>query len=188
MSATDSSIVIRPAQYCDRQKIIQLETLAVQNLCRCSYSNAEVDRLVAKIPSLRFDDEVIVVAEKDRSLVGFASLLRHRAYLRTLYVRPHFARQKLHLQLLEAIEQEAIKLRIATLRVTSSLSEKAVYDAGGYQEVGCCNLAKMDVLVPGVAMQKNLGLGTYNREKLLSYCKRAIVAAIPNALFWLLAL
>ena len=187
ISAIDSSpIVIRSACSQDRQAIIELETLAMRTLCQDNYDLAQINHLAEKIPALRFNDEIIVVAEQDDCIVGFASLLRDRAFLRTLYVQPKFTFHELGLKLLLAIEREARKFRIDTLRLTSTLSEKAFYDAQGYQAVGCCNLSKMDILVPGVAMQKRLQ--PVSQKVVASYCKRAISATVPNALFLLLAL
>ncbi len=179
-------IVIRLARSQDRQKIIQLETLAMQTLCRDRYNRTQINHLITKIPLLRFNDEIVVVAEQDERLIGFASLLRDRAFLRTLYVQPKFIACNLDLRLLWAIEQEARKLRIKTLRVTSTLPEKDFYNAQGYQDVGCCNLTKMDILVPGVAMQKTLNSAA--QGKVVSFCRRTITATLPSALFLLVAL
>lgn len=182
-----SKIVIRLAYPQDRQKIIQLETLAMYSLCRDVYDLELIDELTKKIPLLRFNDEIIIVAEQDCSIVGFASLLSDRKILRTLYVKPESTSQNLDSQLLCAIEQEAIKQNISTLRVTSSLPEKSFYNSQGYQEVGMCSLAKMDTLVPGVAMQKKLKVN-FLRERILPYALSLITATIPNTLFLLLVL
>ena len=188
MPVIDSSnVVIRLAYPQDRQEIVQLETLAMHSLCQDNYDIERIDELAQKIPLLRFSDEIVVVAEQGRNIVGFASLLSDRKILRTLYVQPGDIPKNLDSQLLCAIEQEAIKQNINTLQVTSSLPEKAFYDSQGYQEVGLCNLAKMDTLVPGVAMQKKLK-GSFFRHSNFNYGLSIITATIPNALFLLLLL
>lgn len=179
-----SQILIRLAQPQDRQKIIQLEKLAVRNLCQNSYDTAQIDTLTENIHRLHFNDEVIVVAEKNNIIIGFASLLSYRQIVRTLYVEPKFGHQQISTKLLNAIEQEAIKKRINILKVTSSLAERAFYNSQGYQEIAMCNLGKMDILAPGIAMEKKLVLSRYNL--LFKALSQMTLASIPNLFFLLL--
>lgn len=179
-----SQILIRLAQPQDRQKIIQLEKLAVRNLCQNSYDTAQIDILTEKIHRLHFNDEVIVVAEKNNTIIGFASLLSYRHIVRTLYVEPKFVRQQISSQLLSAIEREAMNKKINILKVTSSLAERAFYNSQGYREIAVCNLGKMDILVPGIAMEKKLVSSRYNL--LVKALSQMTLASIPNLFFLLL--
>ena len=181
-----SQISIRLAQSQDREKIIQLEKSAVRNLCQNSYDVAQIDVLTKNIHRLHFNDEIIFVAEQGNNIIGFASLLSYRHIVRTLHVEPKFIRQQISSQLLTAIEREAIKQRINILKVTSSLTQRAFYHSQGYQEIAVCNLGKMDILVPGIAMEKKL---VPNRYNLLFKALSPIgLASIPNLLFLLLFL
>lgn len=178
-----SQISIRLARPQDRQKIIQLEKSAVRNLCQNSYDLTQIDVLTNNIHRLRFNDEIVFVAEQNNSIIGFASLLSYRHIVRTLYVEPKFIHQQISSQLLTAIEREAIKHRINILKVTSSLAERAFYNSQGYREIAICNLGKMDILVPGIAMEKKLVPSRYNLWQTLS---QMTLATIPNLLFLLL--
>ena len=179
-----SQILIRLAQPQDRQKIIQLEKSAVRNLCQNSYDLKQIDTLTKNIHRLRFNDEVIFVAEKNNSIIGFASLLSYRQIVRTLYVEPKFVHQQISSQLLTAIERKAIKQKINLLKVTSSLAERAFYNSQGYREIAECNLGKMDILVPGIAMEKRLVSRHYDLSVKTLY--QIALASIPNLLFLLL--
>lgn len=179
-----SPISIRLAQPQDRQKIIQLEKLAVKNLCQDNHDTAQINILTKNIHRLRFNDEVVFVAEQNNSIIGFASLLSYRHIVRTLYVEPKFIHQQISSQLLSAIEREAIKQRINILKVTSSLAERAFYNSQGYREIAICNLAKMDIFVPGIAMEKKLVPSRYNL--LVKALSQITLASIPNLLFLLL--
>lgn len=151
-----SPIIIRLANVRDKQKIIQLEKLAIKNLCINNYNVEEIEILTNNLSRLNFNDEIIFVAEKEHNLIGFASLLSYRKIVRTLYVKPNFIESKIATKLLNAIEKEAVRKKIDILKVTSSLTERAFYNSQGYQEIAFCPLAKMDLLVPGVAMEKEL--------------------------------
>lgn len=179
-----SQISIRLARPQDRQKIVELEKLAVRNLCQNSYDVTQIDIITKNIHRLRFNDEIVFVAEQNNSIIGFASLLSYRHIVRTLYVEPKFIDRQISSQLLSAIEGEAIKHRINILKVTSSLAQRAFYNSQGYQEIAVCNLGKMDILVPGIAMEKKLVPNRYNLfVKTLS---QMTLATIPNLVFLLL--
>lgn len=180
-----SPIIIRLASLRDRKEIIQLEKLAIQNLCKDNYKIEQIEVLTNNIHRLHFDDEVTFVAEKEHIIVGFASLLSYRKIVRTLYVRPNFTHQAIDTQLLNAIEQEAKRKRIDILKVTSSLTERAFYNSRGYQEIAFCPLGKMDLLIPGIAMQKRLmPIRPYNL--LFKELFHLGLATIPNLFFLLL--
>ena len=179
-----SQILIRLAQPQDRQKIVQLEKSAVRNLCQNSYDIKQIDTLTQNIHRLRFNDEVIFVAEKNNSIIGFASLLSYRQIVRTLYVEPKFVHQQISSQLLTAIEREAMNKKINILKVTSSLAQRAFYNSQGYREIAVCNLGKMDILVPGIAMEKKLITSRYDFSVKILY--QIALASIHNLLFLLL--
>lgn len=179
-----SPILIRLALPQDRHKIIQLEKLAVRNLCQNSYDAVQINNLTKNIHQLHFNDEITFVAEQNDKIIGFASLLSYRHIVRTLYVEPKFISQKIGSQLLNAIEREAINKKINILKVTSSLAERSFYYSQGYREIAICNLGKMGILVPGVAMEKKLVSSCYNL--LFKTLYQIVLVSIPNLLFLLL--
>jgi putative acetyltransferase len=180
-----SSTVIRLASFQDKKAIIQLEKLAIQKLCQDNYNVEQIEVLTSRIHQLNFNDEIIFVAEREHNLIGFASLLSYRKIVRTLYVRSNFIEQEVESKLLNAIEQEAIRKKIEILRVTSSFTERAFYNAQGYQEIAFCSLGKMDLLIPGIAMQKKL-MPIRQDNILLKVLSQIALATIPNLFFLLL--
>ena len=180
-----SSVLIRLAHPQDRQEIIELEKLAIQNLCQDKYDAQKFDILTRNMRPISFDDEIMFVAEENNLIVGFASLLSYRKILRTLYVKPKFLKQQIGVKLLKAIEKEAAKHQIKTLKVTPSLSERGFYTGLGYEEIAICLLDKMDILVPCIAMEKKLTPMGY-RTLLFKVLSQIVLATVPNLFFLLL--
>jgi putative acetyltransferase len=180
-----SPIVIRLASFQDRKEIIQLEKLAIQNLCQDNYNLEQIEVLTSKIHQLHFNDEIIFVAEKEHRLIGFASLLSYRKIVRTLYVRANFIHQKIETELLNAIEKEAISQKIEILKVIASFTERDFYHGQGYQEIAFCSLSKMDILIPGIIMQKKL-MPIRSDKLLFKGLFPIVLASIPNLFFLLL--
>ena len=179
-----SRVLIRLANSQDRQEIVRLEKLAVKNLCQNIYDERQIDTVTERIEHLRFNDEIVFVAEQNDNLVGFVSLLSYRKILRTLYVRQNLQDKGIGARLLKAIEQEAVKQKISTLKVTSSLAERSFYNAQGYQEIAFCQLGKMDLLIPCIAMQKKLS-NSFQLQGNWSFLCKMTTAILPNALFLL---
>ncbi len=153
---TKPKILVRLAQPVDRIKIAELEILAIKDLSQGNDNSPQIDFLRQKKLPRKFWDEVVFVAEIEDKIVGFASLLSHRKIVVSMYVDPNFMRQGIDNHLLEALEQEAIKRNIDSLQVTSSITGEPFYTARGYKAIAPCNLWQMDLLVPCVAMKKNL--------------------------------
>ena len=178
MQATkSSSILIRLAHSKDRDKIIELEKSVIEHLYQ-KYNNSQqtvVFQQNFKVPN--FNDEIALVAEKDNQIIGFASLLSNRKLVRHLYVRPQFSHHNVASQLLAALEQEAVKKRIDILKVTSSLAERAFYNAQGYQDIAFCHLEKRDILIPAMAMQKRLSF-SFNLDWLSNSLLRLRLATL----------
>ena len=179
-----SSVLIRLAHPQDRKEIIELEKLAIKNLCQDRYNAQKIDSLTQHIRQISFDDEIMFVAEENNFIVGFASLLSYRKILRTLYVKPKSLGQKIGVQLLKAIEKEALKHQIQTLKVTPSLTDREFYTSLGYEEIAFCHLDKMDILVPCIAMEKKLK-PRHQNNLLIKILSQIVLATVPS-LFWLL--
>jgi putative acetyltransferase len=182
-----SSIVIRLANFQDRQEIIQLEKLAIQNLCQGNYNLEQIEVLTSKVHQLHFNDEIIFVAEQEHNLIGFASLLSYRQIVRTLYVKANFVHQTIETELLNAIEKEAISQKIEILKVIASLTERDFYHERGYQKIAFCSLSKMDILIPGIIMQKRL-MPIRFYKLLFKKLFQIALASVPNLFFLLLFL
>ena len=184
---TRPKISVRLAQPADRSKIAELEILAIKDLCQGNDNPPQIDFLRQKQLPRKFWDEVVFVAEIEDKIVGFACLLSYRKIVSSMYVDPNFSRQGIDNQLLEALEKEAIKRNIDSLQVTSSVRGEPFYTARGYETTAQCNLWHMDLLVPCVAMKKNLVFA----KKQLAFCEllsQITLVSMINLFFLIIAL
>lgn len=182
-----STTLIRLAKPEDLIIIPQLQTTAIKTLYQENYNSQQIQALTQNKNRRQFWDEIIFIAEKEGRVVGFASLLKCREIINGIYVDPNFIAQGIENQLLKALEKEAIKRKISILSVTSSLTDQAFYAARGYKTIANCNFWKMGVLVPCVAMKKQLN-NQSRQEFLASLLPHLSLASISNVLFLLLAI
>ena len=182
-----SQILIRLALLKDKEKIIKLEKSAIKSLCKNSNDIKQIEFCCQNINIPNFKDEITFVAQKGDRIIGFASLLSHRKIVRTIYVEPTFANSGIKSKLLNALEKEAISRGINTLKVTSSLIERAFYNSQGYRDIAFCHLEKMDILIPGMAMQKKLTF-SFKLDGLFDFLLRLVATTVPSALSFILAL
>ena len=184
---TRPKISVRLAQPADRSKIAELEILAIKDLYQGNDSSPQIDFLRKKQRPRKFWDEVVFVAEIEDKIVGFASLLSYRKIVSSVYVEPSFSRQGIDNQLLAALEKEAINRNIDSLQVTSSVTGEAFYTARGYEAIAQCNLWQMDLLVPCIAMKKNL---VFAKKQLVFYelISQITLVNLINLFFLIIAL
>lgn len=179
--------LIRLAKPEDTNIITELQTTAIETLYKEKYNPQQIQALTRNKNRKQFWDEIIFVAEKEGKVLGFASLLRYRKIINGIYIDPKFTSQEIDTKLLNALEKEAVKRNISILSVTSSLIDRDFYTARGYRTVANCNFWKMGVLVPCVAMKKQLVC--HNKYfYLLNLLPHISVASAINIAFLLLAI
>ncbi len=140
-----SSITLRLANVEDIRQIIQLQFDSIRALCAKDYSRRELEALLEdKSKGRHWSEEIILVAEIEAKIIGFAGLSRWNylgniGTITALFVAPKFVRQGIGKLLLNAIEARAIERNIGILRVLSSLTGFSFYQNRGYQCVdrGC---------------------------------------------------
>ena len=150
-------ISIRQARTSDRDRIIQLHSQSIQQLCTADYNPAQIQALLddKKVYGTKSWGDVVFVAEYGETIVGFSALLR--GTVSAMYVHPEWTRQGIGKSLLQAIEREAIFRRWQWLFVKASITAVPFYQACGYQILHPTQMmvARRE-WVPCVDMQKQL--------------------------------
>lgn len=150
-------IVIRQARTSDRDRISQLHSESIQQLCTADYTPAQIQALLEdkKTYGTQSWGDIVLVAEYGEEIVGFSALMR--STVSAMYVHPAWTRQGIGQRLLQAIEREAIFRRWQWLFVKASVTAVPFYQACGYQILHPTQMmvARRE-WVPCVDMQKQL--------------------------------
>ena len=95
-----------------------------------------------------------MVAEDNGELLGFAT--RDGAVIDFLYVSPHAARQGVATALVDALEREAEKQRIAELSTEASHAAKVFFASRGYRAASENTRERNGVMLRNTTMTKHL--------------------------------
>ena len=126
-------LCIRPGRAEDLPTLIELQNLAIQELCCKDYDSRQLTAIIKEqIRARQNTDEDLFVAETNGKIVGFSAISKQQPEVAGVYVHPNWARQGIGTQLLAALEQKALDKRFQTLTVLSSLTAIAFYDRQGY--------------------------------------------------------
>lgn len=164
VQATHSSITIRRARPEDAHDMLVVHRDAVFARASSHYSTATMEAWspgatparVGRITSEISDSEFIVlVAEADDEVIGFAEAIPSKQELRAVYVRPNSVGQ-VGRWLLAELEELASKVT-DTLTCTASLNAEAFYRACGYSgEEHCDVVFRPGVTLACVQLQKSI--------------------------------
>ncbi len=162
-------IQIRESTSDDLEKIIELQTIALKTLS-VSYNAAQIASLIRSQTSWRYSqDELSVVAEQNRRIIGVASLLVLQERISGVYVHPDFMRQNIGSQLLKHIEDIAIEKECKTIYVTSSLDTVDFYEANDYKRIRPSGFySERRVWIPCINLEKQL-IDAPRFKKILQY-------------------
>ena len=150
-------VLIRLARSEDSNDIVRLQLNSLKNLSAQDYSPRQLQALLDSKRCPRSWDETIFIAEIDRQIVGFASLLKSHNIIGAVFVDPHFVRRGVGTKLLQFIEAKAINKNIKVLWVCSSLTGHAFYKANGYQTISKIKLYRnLATPIPCIRMKKRL--------------------------------
>lgn len=154
----DQPLLIRAARPDDIIQCLRIQTDALRILCTKEYSKHQIEALIARNirhSSYGGSDDITIVAEVDRTVVGCAALMNCR--ISALFVHPQFARQGIGSKLLQSLEYVALQNHIPSLKVAASLTAQRFYQIHGYQFLGkSCLREKHDLHIPYVNMAKRL--------------------------------
>jgi GNAT superfamily N-acetyltransferase len=148
---------IRLSKFEDSKKILEVQANSLRNLSS-SYSSIQIDSLIRGQAAVRFKgDEIIVVAEYENEVIGFACIAADKPSIAGVYVHPNFIRRGIGSQLLEALEKIAIERRDETINVLSSLATENFYRANGYQLIRKSGFhSERTTWIPCVNLKKEL--------------------------------
>jgi GNAT superfamily N-acetyltransferase len=137
-------LTIRPAQSGDAVAMLEAHREAVFSKAAGHYSHARLEAWSPGATSERIhsvENEIadpafiVLVAEFESKILGFATAIPARSELRALYVRPnsvgHVGRA-----LLREIETRAFRAGAPWLQFDASMNAEAFYKANGYVEIG----------------------------------------------------
>lgn len=163
------NIQIRLARPEDLDRVIELQTQALEILSSTHYDAQQIQALVTGQAAWRGRDEVIFLAESAGELVGFSGLSTQRPQITAVYTHPQFARQGVGTQVLQALETAAIEKRYLSIWVISSLTATDFYQARGYKLLRKTGFwAETGEWIDCFMLEKRL-LSTANSEKHSTY-------------------
>ena len=167
MQQKDGKVIIRLAQPQDSAQIVKLQLDSIKTLSAQDYSPSQLQALLDSKSCPRPWDETILVAEIDRQIAGFASLLKGLNVIGAVFVHPNFVRRGIGTKLLKSVEQKAIRNKIKILWVCSSLNAHGFYLANGYKTIQKVNI-RHDFLVPVpcIQMKKSLADSICKEQKI----------------------
>ncbi|MCP3098174.1 GNAT family N-acetyltransferase [Myxococcus sp. K15C18031901] len=129
-------LYLRPARDSDRRALWRIHTEAVGTLCQGAYAPHELTtwvRLLRPEGYLQPDKpRTVLVAERERRLVGFGQLDSRAGEVEALYVLPEVVGTGVGSQLLAALESVAWGGAIPLLSLDASLNAEAFYRHRGY--------------------------------------------------------
>jgi GNAT superfamily N-acetyltransferase len=127
---------LRPAQERDRRALWRIHSRSVAALCEGDYSSREVRTWVELLRPdgyLRPEQpRTVLVAERERHLVGFGQLDPFPGELEALYVAPEAVGQGVGSALLSSLEALAWQAGAEMMGLDASLNAEAFYRARGY--------------------------------------------------------
>lgn len=129
-------VVIRRSRKRDLPAIAQLFYHTVRRVNARDYSATQIDAWAPRVyPAAwwrrRLAGQLVYVAEHNGAVIGFASLAPG-GYLDCCYVHHDWQRRGVGSRLVQAIESEARRLRIARLTAEVSISARAFFGAMGF--------------------------------------------------------
>lgn len=152
----DDVVDVRLAKPQDQAQIIKIQLDALQLITAMDYNEEQLEALLESKKMPRGSDEIIFIAEIDRQIVGFASLLDSFNTIGAVFVDPNFIRRGVGSRLLIKIEQEARKHGVPVLWVCSSITACNFYQANGYRTLRTTFLPLGSTYIPCKQMRKRI--------------------------------
>lgn len=129
-------LTIRKAQQEDCQSIGSVHAAAVKGICTAFYTSEEIQAWSVPRKPESYEESVrskeFFVAEKGGVIVGFGVLNQASAEVEAVYVSPEAGRRGIGLQVLRKLEERALSLGLAELRLNASLNAVPFYMRAGY--------------------------------------------------------
>ena len=147
-----ASCVLEKGKEEDAERIYQIHTSAIKQLCSSHYGEKEISLWAGKqteekyVPFLESGD--MIVAKKNGIVVGFIHHIHHtkginteqcsdndRMEIKGLFIDPGFARHGLGRILFWEVEKIAVEKDVEVMTVSASLNSLPFYQKMGFKEV-----------------------------------------------------
>lgn len=169
---TQFPVKIRLMKSNEEKTLLQLQEKSIRELNTQDYNREQIEVIIDRICRLSCFDTgtVTFVAERESSIVGFATLNKSTSYINAIYVSPNCVRQGVGKQLMLAIEEEAIQRKIGDLFTFSSLTAINFYKALGYKIIEEKNLlSNASIEIPVALMIKQNARFTFF-DRVCNFC------------------
>src|SRR5687767_10776898 len=138
------ALVIRPMVTGDALAFLEVHRAAVRVTAAKDYPTEIIDAW-APLPltpqnveriSANPDDEIRIIAELDRAVVGIGAIVVANSELRACYVRPNVGRRGVGSALVSELERIAFERGCSELTLDSSTTAQPFYSGHGYLVIG----------------------------------------------------
>lgn len=128
--------MLRRATQQDAAPIYRVHMASIRALAARSYTAAQIDAWCSGRSPQSYhapiQEQVVVVAEVQGEIAGFAQLAPEQSLVVAVYVSPVHVRRGIGLRLLRALEEHALSLGTEELQLQASLNSVAFYAHAGY--------------------------------------------------------
>lgn len=156
---TGTSPKIRQASPDDCEAILRAYEASVSTLCAAHYNSDQIQSWLnhrqLRDYQAAVQNALVLVAEHDQEILGFAEMDRISGIIHALYVRPEDIGQGVGRALLGRLEQEARAAGLRRIQMDASLNSVAFLQARGFLPLGdSANSRSNRTALPFVRMEK----------------------------------
>ncbi len=129
---------IRQMQESDGQAIYELHIASIKQFCSPFYTPDAIQAWIdLKSPNdyKTNQDNIILVAQSDDEVVGFAHVRLSQKAIKGLYIKPGFEGKGFGKALLREIEKMARESGVEKLELNATLNAVGFYEAMGYRKI-----------------------------------------------------
>lgn len=133
-------ISVRPAIAADIDEFKHVIIESVLEFCKHFYTPRQIISLLSQYPNRNLyekwiQERVLVVAEHDGKIIGFAQYFPPNNSIEALHVLPNFGKQGIGKKLIQSIEEIARNQGASQITLGSSLNAVGFYEKCGYTRI-----------------------------------------------------
>ncbi|QMU30628.1 GNAT family N-acetyltransferase [Adhaeribacter radiodurans] len=153
-------LTLRSGKLDDLAEMQQLYVDTITTICTKDYNKKQLQVWAAGVKNKQrwlaiFENQYVIVAQKGSKIVGYGTL-ENGSYIDLLFIHKDFQRQGIADQLLNALENKAIKLNSPKLTSNVSKTAKGLFERKGFQVIQEQNNLIKGVEIVNYKMFKNL--------------------------------
>ena len=147
---------IRKATKDDIEPFKEVVRTSILEMCADYYSQEQLEALLGQFPASEvyekwISDRLLLVAEENGSIVGFAQYSPNISLIEAVHVNPLSSKQGIGRELVKAIEGAALDLDKDKISLESSINAIKFYEKCGYRQIKaskykCKNDVELDVV------------------------------------------